>query len=101
MSSFFLRSCYNHASADTNISKNEEAGFRKFSKTETIFSKPETIFPAIETLVSTIKAMVLLGETKVCGTKTLFSKAERIPYASETRFSITEKTAGEVPAAFM
>jgi hypothetical protein len=45
--------------------------------------------------------MVFLGETTVCGTKTLFSKAEHISYASETRFSITEKTAGEVPAAFM
>jgi hypothetical protein len=68
---------------------------------EKMFSSFETIFPAIETLVSTIKAMVLLGETTVCGTKRLFSKAEHIPYASETRFSITEKTAGEVPAALV
>jgi hypothetical protein len=29
-------------------------------------------------LVSTIKAMVFLGETTVCGTKTLFSQAKLV-----------------------
>jgi hypothetical protein len=34
-------------------------------------------------------------------TQTLFSETEPIFYASETGFSITEKTVGEVPAAFV
>jgi len=45
--------------------------------------------------------MVFLVETTVCGTKTLFSEAETIFCTSETGFSITERTVGEVPAVFV
>ena len=81
---------------------------KMFSSLETIFSKaekavavPGIMFPAVETLVSTIKAVVFLFGTTVRGTKTLFSEAEPVVGASETDFSITEKTVGEVPAAFL
>jgi hypothetical protein len=45
--------------------------------------------------------MVFLVQTTVGVTQTLFSETEPIFYASETGFSITEKTVGEVPAAFV
>jgi hypothetical protein len=45
--------------------------------------------------------MVFLVETTICGTKTFFSEAEPIFYASETGFSTTEKTVGEVSAVFV
>ena len=57
------------------------------------------MFPAVETLVLTIKAMVFLVETTVGVTQTFFSEAEPIFYASETGFSITKKTLGEMPAS--
>jgi hypothetical protein len=75
-----------------------------FSCNETIFSVAETrvevpakMVPAVETLVWTIKTIVFIVETRVCGTKTLFSEAEPIFCASETGFSITKKSVGEVP----
>jgi hypothetical protein len=37
----------------------------------------------------------------VFATRTLYSEAEFIFHASETSFSITEKTVGEAPAAFV
>jgi hypothetical protein len=45
--------------------------------------------------------MFFLVETTVRVTQTLFSEAEPIFYASETGFSIPEKTVGEVSAAFV
>ncbi len=48
-----------------------------------------------------IKTVVFVVETTVSGTKALFSEAESIFYASETSFSVTEKTVGEAPAAFV
>jgi hypothetical protein len=63
-----------------------------FSTAETVVEAPKTMFPAAETVVLTIKAMVFLLETMVCGIKTFFPEAKNIFYASETGFSITEKT---------
>jgi hypothetical protein len=74
---------------------------RMRSGLEKIFSKGESIFSAIENLVPTIKTMFSLVETTVCGIQTLSSEAEPIFYASDTGFSIKEKTAGEMPAAFV
>jgi hypothetical protein len=45
--------------------------------------------------------MFFLVQTIVGLTQTLFSEAEPIFYASEICFSITEKTVGEAPTAFM
>ena len=52
-------------------------------------------------MVWTIQTMVLLVQTIVGLTQTLFSEMEPIFYASETGFSITQKTIGKVRAAIM
>ena len=72
-----------------------------FSKAETAVEVAETIFSAVLNLVWTIKTTFFLVLNTVGVTQTRFSEAEDIFYASETGFSITEKTLGEVPAAFV
>jgi len=67
-----------------------------FLRAETVVEVPETMFSAVETLVLTIKAMVFLVETTVGVTRTLFSEAEPIFCASQTGFSIAEKTVGDI-----
>jgi hypothetical protein len=52
-------------------------------------------------MVWTIQAMVFLVQIIVGLTQTLFSEMEPIFYASETSFSIMQKTIGKVPAAIM
>jgi hypothetical protein len=88
---------------DTIFSKAEtvvETPETMFKTAETVVKVPETLVPAVETVVSTIKAMVFLFEATVCETRTLFSEAESIFRASETGFSIMEKSIGEVGFAF-
>jgi len=74
---------------------------KMFSEVQAIFLKAETMFSAVQTVVSTIKTMFFVIATPVGVTQALFREAEAIFYASQTGFSITKKTVGEMPAAFV
>ena len=52
-------------------------------------------------MFSAVQTVVILVETTVGVTQTLFSEAEPIFYASETGFSMTEKNVGAAPVVFV
>ena len=66
--------------------------------TKTIDFDTKTIDFDTKTIVFDAKRIISLFEIKIFRTKLLFSEAKSTFYASETGFSIAEKTAGEAPA---